>query len=105
VTRPADYDYPLWRTGNEGRGLYLAEAGPRIRLSHDILQDLLDSMPLFPVALVAADFTACPNGCYEPGQGSVGAILRFRLDGGRRLVYRITRFSLISLEYKLCWPD
>jgi len=96
--------WPLWRSDG-GHGLYLVDAGPRIWLGQDMLQDLLDCMPFFPVALVSTDFTACPEGHYEPGPGSVGAILRFSMDDGRRLVYRIMRFDLMRLSYELEWPD
>lgn len=105
LTADCDCGYPLWRTGEDGHGLYLVQAGPLIWLGYDMLQDLLDAMPLFPVALVAADFTGCPRSHYVPGPGSTGAILVFRLDGGRRLVYRIAGFSWPRLSYELRWPD
>jgi hypothetical protein len=102
VTR--DPEWPLWRTGG-AHGLRLAEAGPRIWISEDLLRDLLECMPLFPVALVSTDFSRCPEGHYEPGEGSVGAILRFKMDDGRRLVYRIVRFDLMRQAYEARWPD
>ncbi len=97
-------EWPLWRT-DEGRGLYLVEAGPQMRLTWQMLEDLIYSMPLFPVALVSTDFTLCPKGHYEPGDEAVGAILRFRLDGDRQLVYRIERFDLTTMTYECMWPD
>lgn len=81
------------------------DAGPQIWLGVDMLQHMLDSMPLFPVALVSTDFTACPEGHYEPGPGAVGAIVRFDLDDGRRLVYRIVSFDIRRGSYELVWPD
>jgi hypothetical protein len=69
------------------------------------LKAVCRGMPLFPVALVSTDFSGCPEGHYEPGGGSVGAILRFRLDDGRRLVYRIVRSDLIQQGYEARWPD
>jgi len=96
--------WPTWQTDNEGNGLYLAERIPRIWISCDLLDDLIKCMPLFPVALVSTDFTSCPEGHYEPGPGSVGAILRFDMDGCR-LVYRIIRFDVVRLAYEACWPD
>jgi hypothetical protein len=96
----------VWRTAGEGCGLYLAFAGPQMRLPWQVLDDLIRCMPLFPVALVSSNFTACPEGHYEPGDGSVGAILRFRmLDGDRRLVYRIVRSDRPTMTYECAWPD
>jgi hypothetical protein len=98
-------EWPLWRTREDGSGFLLVEAGPRIWISEDLLRDLIHCMPLFPVALVSTSFTACPQGHYEPGPGSVGAVLRFKLDDGRRLVYRIVRYDLMRDAYEACWPD
>lgn len=98
-------EYPTWRTRADGSGLLLADAGPKMRLPREMLDDLIQCMPLFPVALVSADFAACPEGRYEPGDGVVGAILRFVLTDGRRLVYRIIRFDLPMLAYECEWPD
>lgn len=95
----------MWHTGPEGRGLHLADAGPRISLSWQMLDDLVRCMPLFPVALVSSNFSSCPEGHYEPGAGSVGAVLRFRLDDGRQLVYRIVRSDYATRSYEARWPD
>jgi hypothetical protein len=97
-------EWPLWRT-DSGYGLYLVSAGPRIWLGAEMLQHMLDSMPLFPVALVSTDFTACPEGHYEWGPGAVGAVVKFSLDDGRRLVYRIASFDICRNSYELVWPD
>jgi hypothetical protein len=70
-----------------------------------MLDDLIHCMPLFPVALVSTNFEDCPKGHYEPGPGSVGAILRFQLDDGRRLVYRIVQADCVQRHYEACWPD
>jgi hypothetical protein len=96
---------PAWRTRADGSGLLLADAGPRIWLAREMLDDLLDCMPLFPTALVSTDFSACPEGHYEPGDGAVGAVLRFALTDGRRVVYRIERFDVPRLAYECAWPD
>jgi hypothetical protein len=96
--------WPLWRTDENGQGMYLAEAQPRIWLDEDMLQDLIECMPLFPVALVSTNFERCPEGHYVPGAGSVGAILRFDTDDGR-FVYRITRYDLERRAYECTWPD
>jgi hypothetical protein len=98
-------EWPAWRTRADGSGLLLTEAGLKIWLDWRMLDDLLDCMPLFPVALVSTDFAGCPEGHYEQGDGAVGAVLRFALTDGRRLVYRIERFDVPRLAYECAWPD
>ena len=97
-------EWPLWSTNRE-RGLRLEQAGPRIWLDEDLLQDLIECMPLFPNALVSTDFTGCPKGHYEPGDSSVGAVLRFNMADGTRRVYRIIRYDLMRRSYEARWPD
>jgi hypothetical protein len=97
--------WPLWTTGQDGRGLHLVEAGPRIWIGQEMLDDLLWCMPRFPVALEGADFSACPAGCYRPAEGAVGTILRFRLTDGRRAVYRIVRFDFPRDSYEAQWTE
>lgn len=96
---------PVWATRADGSGLLLTAAGPRMWLSWRMLDDLIHCMPLFPVALVSTDFTACPEGHYEPGDGAVGAVLRFALADGGRLVYRIVRSDFARMAYECAWPD
>jgi hypothetical protein len=98
-------EWPRWEARADGSGLLLADAPPRIWLDWRMLDDLIDCMPLFPTALVSTDFTACPEGHYEPGDGAVGAVLRFKLTDGRQLVYRIEQFSVPRLAYECAWPD
>lgn len=97
--------WPTWGVRADGAGLFLLDAGPRMWLSWQMLEDLIQCMPLFPTALVSADFTACPEGHYEPGDGAVGAVLRFSLAAGGRLVYRVARFELPMMAYECTWPD
>lgn len=94
-----------WTSRADGAGFLLDGAGPLIWLDWQILDDLITCMPLFPVVLVSTDFTACPEGHYEPGDGAVGAVLRFALTDGRNLVYRIERFDFARLAYECAWPD
>jgi hypothetical protein len=96
---------PSWITRADGSGLLLADAGPRIWLACEMLDDLIQCMPLFPTALVSTDFSACPEGHYEREDGAVGAVLRFELTDGRHLVYRIERFDFARLAYECVWPD
>jgi hypothetical protein len=98
-------DGATWVTRADGSGLLLTDAGPRLRLAWQVLDDLIRCMPLFPVALVSTDFTACPEGHYEQGDGAVGAVLRFELTDGRRVVYRIVRSDFAMTAYECTWPD
>lgn len=94
-----------WTVRTDGTGLLLADAGPRMRLPWQVLDDLIRCMPLLPVVLVSADLTACPEVRYEPGDGAVGAVLRFAVNDGRRLVYRIVRSDFARMAYECAWPD
>jgi hypothetical protein len=94
-----------WAPRADGTGFLLAAAGPRMWLDWQILDDLVTCMPPFPVALVSTDFTACPEGHYEQGDGAVGAVLRFALTDGRQLASRIERFDVPRLAYECAWPD
>jgi hypothetical protein len=94
-----------WVTRADGSGFLLADAGPRMWLPWQILDDLVKCMPLFPVVLVSADFAGCPAGRYEPEDGAVGAVLRFAVTDGRQLVYRIVRSDFARMAYECAWPD
>lgn len=88
-----------------GLGVLAGAAPPWFWLGEDMLRDLIERMPLFPAALVSTDFTGCPEGHYEPGDGSVGAVLRFNLATGERAVYCIVRYDSTRRRYECRWPD
>lgn len=94
-----------WTGRADGTGFLLAGAGPLIWLDWQILDDLITCMPLFPVALVSASFRDCPGGHYEKGDGAVGAVLRFAMADGRRVVYRVVRSDFARMAYECAWPD